>query len=222
MLHTETATPIRILIADDHPVVRDGLRAMLGTQPDFQMVGEAVNGREVIQRVAQLHPDVVLLDLEMPELDGIAALAQMRAATPQVRVIVLTAYDDDERIVDAAVAGAQGYLVKGAPREEIFQAIRFVHDGGSLLQPMVARRLRQRLNGQPNPSEESMGITARELDVLRLLVQGKSNKQIAAELTISERTTKFHVSSILAKLGAANRTEAAKIATQRGLVKLTK
>ncbi len=214
-------TPIRIMLADDHPVVRDGLRAMLSTQPDFQVVGEALNGVEAVQLAAQLMPDVLLLDLEMPELDGVAALEKIHAANPAARIIILTAYDEDERIVSAVVAGAQGYLLKGAPREDIFQAIRVVHAGGSLLQPMVASKLRQRLSGQGVKPAETIDLTPREIEVLQLIAQGMSNKQIATDLAITERTTKFHVSSILSKLEAANRTEAVKIAARRGLVKLT-
>ncbi len=220
MSDDSTATPIRIVIADDHPVVRDGLRAMLGTQPDFQIVGEAVNGGEALERAAELRPDVVLLDLEMPEMDGVAALTQLRAADPLARVIVLTAYDDDERIVRALVAGAQGYLVKGAPREDIFQAIRIVHGGGSLLQPIVASRLMQRLSTQSNQAEEAISLTARELEVLQLLAQGKSNREIADQLVIAELTVRTHVSNILGKLHLASRTQAALYALKEGLASL--
>jgi DNA-binding NarL/FixJ family response regulator len=209
------------MLADDHPVVRDGLRAMLSTQPDFQVVGEALNGVEAVGLAAQLKPDVLLLDLEMPELDGVAALEKIHAANPAARIIILTAYDEDERIVSAVVAGAQGYLLKGAPREDIFRAIRVVHAGGSLLQPMVASKLRQHLSRQWAKSAETIDLTPREIEVLQLIAQGMSNKQIAADLAITERTTKFHVSSILSKLEAANRTEAVRLAAQRGLVKLT-
>ena len=157
----------------------------------------------------------------MPELDGVAALEQMRAANPAARVIILTAYDEDERIVSAVVAGAQGYVLKGAPREDIFRAIRIVHAGGSLLQPLIASKLRRHLSEQADRLEDAVDLTPREIEVLQLIAQGKSNKQIAAELVITERTCKFHVSSILSKLEASNRTEAVKIAAQRGLVKLT-
>jgi DNA-binding NarL/FixJ family response regulator len=213
--------PIRLLVADDHPVVRDGLVAMLGTQPDFVVLGEASTGVEAVEQAAALEPDVVLLDLEMPGLDGAAALAQMRAARPQLRALVFTAFDTDERIVSAVRAGAQGYLLKGAPRDELFNAIRVVAGGGSLLQPVVASRLLQRLNAAadaPAPSAEP--LTEREHEVLRLLAQGKPNKEIAAALSISERTVKFHVSSLLSKLGASNRTEAVTLAAQRGLIDL--
>ncbi len=205
---------IRILVADDHPVVRDGLVAMLGTQPDFAVVGEASNGVEVIQKAQALRPDVILLDLEMPEMDGVETLRQLRAACPNIQAIVFTAFDTDERIVGAVQAGAKGYLLKGVPRNEIFNAIRVVSQGGSLLQPVVASKLLQHIS---NPET----LTDREADVLQLLAQGKTNKEIAAALVITERTVKFHISSILSKLGAGNRTEAVTIAAQRGLVKLT-
>jgi DNA-binding NarL/FixJ family response regulator len=221
MSSSSASRPIQILLVDDHPVVRDGLRAMLGLQPDFQIVGEATNGVEAVQQVGQLRPDVILLDLEMPELDGVAALEQIRAANPAARVIILTAYDEDERIVSAVIAGAQGYVLKGAPREDIFRAIRIVQAGGSLWQPLIASKLRRHLSEQAAKPEDAVELTPREIEVLQLIAQGKSNKQIAAELVITERTCKFHVSSILSKLEASNRTEAVKIATQRGLVKLT-
>ena len=216
-----TTASIHILLADDHPVVRDGLRAMLSTQPDFQVVGEAHNGIEAVHLATQLRPDVILLDLEMPELDGVSALGKIRTENPAARIIILTAYDEDERIVSAVIAGAQGYILKGAPREDIFKAIRVVQAGGSLWQPPVASKLRQHLSGQTTQAAAAIDLTPREFEVLHLLAQGKSNKQIAAELVITERTTKFHVSSILAKLEAANRTEAVMIAAQRGWVNLT-
>jgi DNA-binding NarL/FixJ family response regulator len=206
------ADPIRILVADDHPVVRDGLVAMLGTQPDFEVVGQAATGREVLSQVAALRPDVVLLDLEMPEMDGVEALQRLGQANSPVRVIVFTAFDSDERIVSAVQAGAQGYLLKGAPREEVFQAVRVVHAGGSLLQPVVASKLLRQVSDGFEP------LTPRELEVLGLVAQGLPNKEIAARLTITVRTVKFYVSSIMAKLGAGNRTEAVAIAAQRGLI----
>ena len=215
------AEPIRILIADDHPVVRDGLAAMLSTQADFQVVATAANGQEVVRLAAELQPDIVLLDLEMPELDGVEALARMRSASPAVRALIFTAFDTDERILSAVRAGAQGYLLKGAPREELFRAVRVVSQGGSLLQPVVASRLLQRMAGPAaTQAPAAAALTRREAQVLLLLAQGRANKEIAAELVISERTVKFHVSSILSKLGASNRTEAVRLALQRGLVAL--
>lgn len=209
---------IRILVADDHPVVRDGLVAILSTQPDLQVVAEAGSGREAVERVAQTRPDVVLLDLEMPDMDGVEALRRLRDSDPDTRVIIFTAFDTDERILAAVQAGAQGYLLKGAPREEVFNAVRVVHDGGSLLQPVVASKLLKQVSRDRRPEKEVEALTPREEEVLQLLAQGLQNKEIARQLVISERTVKFHVSSILAKLDAGNRTEAVAIAAQHGLV----
>ena len=210
---------IRILIADDHPIVREGLGAVLETQPDFEIAGEASTGAQAVERAAALRPDVMLLDLELPELDGVAALRAIRAANPAAKVIIFTAFDTDERILAAVQAGAQGYLLKGAPRDELFQAIRVVHGGGSLLQPVVAARLLRQVSSPPAPALAEP-LTDRELDVLRLLARGRQNKEIANELWISERTVKFHVSAILSKLGVGNRTEAVGKAAQVGLVEL--
>ena len=209
---------IRILVADDHPVVRDGLVAILGTQSDLQVVAEAGSGREVVERAAQTQPDVVLLDLEMPDMDGVEALRRLRADDADARVIIFTAFDTDERILAAVQAGAQGYLLKGAPREEVFNAVRVVHGGGSLLQPLVASKLLKQVSQREESGVELEPLTPREDEVLQLLAQGLQNKEIAAELVISERTVKFHVSSILTKLDAGNRTEAVAIAAQHGLV----
>ncbi len=213
------APTIRILIADDHPVVRDGLAAMLGTQADFEVVATAADGQQAVRLAAELRPDVVLLDLEMPELDGVEALTRLRAASPAVRALVFTAFDTDERILSAVRAGAQGYLLKGSPRDELFRAIRVVSQGGSLLQPVVASRLMQRM-ARSTEDDGPAALTGRQVEVLRLLAQGRANKEIAADLVISERTVKFHVSAILSKLGAGNRTEAVRLAVQRGLVSM--
>jgi DNA-binding NarL/FixJ family response regulator len=212
--------PIRILVADDHPVVRDGLVAILGTRPDFEVVGEAGTGREAVEQYQALAPDVVFLDLEMPEMDGVAVLRALRQHDPNVKVIIFTAFDTDERIVDAVRAGAAGYLLKGSPREDVFRAVQVVYAGGSLLQPVVASKLIRSMSQSKEEPELPEALTPREEDVLLLLAQGLQNKEIAAELVISERTVKFHVSSILSKLDAGNRTEAVAIAAQHGLVTL--
>ncbi len=210
-------TPIRILVADDHPVVRDGLVAILSSQRDFEVVGEAGSGAETLRLVGELQPDVLLLDLEMPEMDGVAVLQRLHDMRAEVRVLVFTAFDTDERILAAVRAGARGYLLKGVPRGEIFEAIRVVHAGNSLLQPVVASRLLRQMSEDDTALAGIRTLTARELDVLRLLMRGLQNKEIAHELVVTERTVKFHVSSILTKLGAGNRTEAVAIATRHGL-----
>jgi len=209
---------IRIVIADDHPIVREGLISVLETQPDFEVVGQANDGAEAVDVVAALQPDVVLLDLEMPHLDGVQALRTMRAANANVQALVFTAFDTDERIISAVQAGARGYLLKGAPRDELFGAIRIVAHGGSTLQPVVAAKLMERMTGPSRSQIEP--LTEREREVLQCMAQGLQNKEIASKLVISERTVKFHVSAILAKLGAGNRTEAVRLAMQHGLVQL--
>jgi DNA-binding NarL/FixJ family response regulator len=211
------ATKVRILVADDHPMLREGLVAVLSTQPDFEVVGEAADGSEVVQLAETLLPDVILLDLEMPGMDGVATLEKLREDGSAARAIVFTAYDTDERILGSLRAGARGYLLKGASRAEIFDAIRTVHSGGSLLQSVVTGRLLDHMRHERAASEPDP-LTPRELEVLALLARGLKNAEIADRLFIGERTVKFHVSSILAKLGADNRTEAARIALRRGLV----
>ena len=213
------SAPIRLLVADDHPVVREGLVAMLATEPGFEIVGEAADGETAVTRTRETAPDVLLLDLEMPGQDGIAVLHAVRDLDPPPAVLVFTAYDTDERIVGALQAGARGYLLKGAPRADLFQAVRVVKDGGSLLQPIIASKLLTHVRS-PQAPDLPEPLTEREMDVLRLLGQGMANKEIAAALVITERTVKFHISSIMGKLGAGNRTEAVSIAVQQGLLEL--
>jgi DNA-binding NarL/FixJ family response regulator len=216
----EPGERIRILVADDHPMLREGLIAVLSTQQDLEVVGEAADGSEVVRLADSLKPDVILLDLEMPGLSGVAALEKLRDADSTARTIIFTAYDTDERILGALRAGARGYLLKGAARTEIFDAIRTVHAGGSLLQPVVTNKLLQTMS-RAQRREETEPLTPREIEVLALLSQGLQNKEISGRLFISERTVKFHVSSLMHKLGAENRTETVTIAAQRGLIQLT-
>jgi DNA-binding NarL/FixJ family response regulator len=250
---------IRILVADDHPVVRDGLVAVLSTQPDFRVVGEAGDGRQAVEKVQALQPDVLLLDLEMPEMDGVEVLEAISETHPLVHAIVFTAYDTDERILGAIQVGARGYLLKGAPRQEVFQAIRLAMRGESLLPPLVASRLIRQVQAEKRPPARGSDgspligsglhrsalpkstlpkdrprlppgqgggeayvepLTRREREVLLLVSQGKTNKEIAQVLVVTERTVKFHVSSILSKLGAANRTEALQTALRLHLIEL--
>lgn len=206
---------IRIVVADDHPVVREGLAAILGTQPDLEVVGEAGDGEALLALAAELRPDVALVDLAMPGLDGAAAIRGLPAVSPATRALVLTAFDSDERIIGAIAAGAQGYLLKGAPRAAIFEAVRAVAAGRSLLEPPVAARLLAQV-ARPEPPS----LRPRELEVLRLVAQGRSNKAIAAALGLAERTVKFHLSGAMARLGAANRAEAVALAAQHGLIEL--
>jgi DNA-binding NarL/FixJ family response regulator len=210
---------IRILVADDHPMLREGLVAVLSTQPDFEVVGEAADGSEAVRLAGALRPDVILLDLEMPGTDGVAALERLRDAGSEIRAVVFTAYDTDKRILGALRAGARGYLLKGASRAEIFDAVRTVYAGGSLLQPGVTARVLEHL-GRGDERAQANQLTPRELEVLGLISEGLQNSEIAERLFVTERTVKFHVSSILAKLGADNRTEAVAIAARRGLIRM--
>jgi DNA-binding NarL/FixJ family response regulator len=215
------AERIRIVVIDDHPVVREGLVAMLQTQSDLEIVGEAGSGEDGVTLIEQLAPDVVLLDLELPKLDGVGVLRRLRERDAATRVIVFTVFDTDERIISAVEAGAAGYLLKGAPRSELFAAIRIVHGGGSLLQPLVASTVLRHVARRDRAAEPpTVSLTPREQSVLQLLTRGKSNKEIAATLGVTERTVKFHVSAIFTKLAVANRTEAVTKAVNAGLVTL--
>ncbi len=215
---------ITVFLADDHPVVREGLRAILETQPDFSVIGECGTGEDTVAKVKALRPDVLLLDLEMSQTDGVDVLRRIGAETDNTRVLVFTAYDSDDRILAAVQAGVQGYLLKGSPREQLFDAIRVVHGGGTLRQPATPSKLsvptQSGSDRSVSDARRASELTPREIDVLGHLAQGQANKQIAARLGISERTVKFHVSSIFRKLDASNRTEAVTIAAQRGIITL--
>lgn len=209
---------IKILVVDDHPVVREGLVAILEAQDDLTVVGEAGDGEQALQRYKAVEPDVVLMDLAMPGTDGVHAIQSIRAFDSGAKVVVLTAYDTDERILQAVQAGASGYLLKGAPREDIFRAVRVVNRGGSLLEPVVAGKLLNRMGDILRGDTIEEELSPRELDVLTLMARGLRNKEIAFELHITERTVKFHANAIYRKLDVGGRTEAVSKAIQRGLV----
>ena len=207
--------PIHVLIADDHSVVRQGLRMFLSSDPDLEIIGEAHNGAEALRMAKQLHPDVVLMDLLMPVMDGIRATAAIRREVPDTEVVALTSVLEDSSVVDAVRAGAIGYLLKDTEAHELRRAIKAAAAGQVQLSPQVAARLLREV-GLPEKSRET--LTERETDVLRLLAQGKSNKEISQGLTIGEQTVKTHVSHILEKLGVPSRTQAALYAIRVGLV----
>src|SRR5262245_39103353 len=207
---------IRVLVVDDHPVVRHGLTAIMGYEPDIEVVGDAADGEEAVRLILERRPDVVLLDLRLPKLDGVEVMRQVRAQAPQVRFLVLTTYDTDEYIGPALAAGAQGYLLKDALPDELARGVRAVMRGAAALEPEVAARLLERMA----EGERGDELSERELEVLRLLVAGASNKSIAAQLSLSENTIKTHISRIFAKLGVQSRAEAVAVALQRGLVPL--
>ena len=214
---------IKVLIVDDHTVVRDGLTVMLRREKDFTVVGEGQNGLEAVEKAQELHPDIILMDLRMPELDGVEAMRRIRAQEPEMKFIVLTTYDTDEYIFDAIEAGAKGYLLKDASRDELFQAVRAVHRGESLIQPGVASRVLDRfaqLSRQATQATETETLSEREVEVLQLMARGSPNKEIAAALSISESTVKTHVANIFQKLEVNGRTEAVTQAMQKGIIKL--
>ncbi|MFL7891962.1 MAG: response regulator [Anaerolineales bacterium] len=206
---------IRLLIVDDHPVVRDGLRGMLENQPDFEIAGDASEGSEAVQLVESLHPDIVLMDLRMPVMDGVTALREIKIQNPQVQVLVLTTYDSDADILPAIEAGAAGYLLKDSSREELFSAIRAAARGETVLAPAVAARL---VNRMRTPGEEQ--LSSRELEVLQLVAEGESNSEIASHLHISQATVKSHLVHIFDKLGVSDRTAAVTVALRRGILRL--
>jgi DNA-binding NarL/FixJ family response regulator len=209
---TTQSDQIRVLIADDHVTVREGLAAMIGRQPDMRVIGEAANGRDAVNLWSKLHPDVALLDLRMPMLDGVGTIDEIRRHDAAARVVVLTTFDTDNEISRAIKAGAKGYLLKDAQREELLDCIRKVHGGETCIPPALVAKLAAGMSNET--------LTGRELDVLTLLARGKSNKEIGANLYISETTVKSHLRSIFAKLNVLSRTEAISAASRRGLVQL--
>lgn len=205
---------IRVAVADDHPVVREGLAAILEVVADFRVVGSVGSAEELLESARRTRPDVVLLDLELPRVDGVEAIARLREALPECRVIVFTAYDTDEKVVGAIRSGAMGYLLKGASASQIIDAVRAVYAGNSYLGPGIAEKA---FAGRSQPAGAA-GLSAREREVLRLVGKGRSNKEIARILAISARTVKFHLTSIMNKLGADNRAQAVALAAQRGIL----
>lgn len=206
---------IRLLVVDDHPVVREGLVAVLNDRPDLEVVGTAGSGEEAIASARCFAPDVILLDLEMPGMAGVAAIPALREAAPEGRILVFTAYSTDECVFGALRSGASGYLLKGAAAEEIARAVRTVHGGGSHLEAGVAEKLLASVRG---PQGAAPVLSKREREVLKLVAGGQPNKQIARALGITERTVKFHLTALFQKLGAENRAGAVAIAAQRGLL----
>jgi len=211
---------IRLLIADDHQIVRKGIRALLATRKEFQVVGEASNGEEAVALAQSLHPDVVLMDLVMPKMDGIQATREITTRLTGTRVLILTSFDADEQVFPAIKAGALGYLLKDSGPQELVQAIRQVHHGEPFLEPGIARKVLAEISSPPQKPLTPEPLTARELEILRLVAQGKSNKEIAAQLVIAEETVHSHVSSILGKLHLASRTQAALYALKEGIASL--
>lgn len=210
-----SATPVRVLIVDDHPVVRTGVRGMLAGDPGFDVVGEASGGEEAARLARTLEPDVVLMDLRMPGVDGVEATRRIRHRHPAMQVLVLTTYDTDDDVVRAVEAGAVGYLLKDAPREELFRGVRAAARGESVLASAVASRLMDRMRTPPGPA-----LSAREVEVLALVADGRPNKDIARRLYISETTVKTHLAHIFTKLGVDDRTAAVTVALDRGIIRL--
>lgn len=208
---------IRVVLADDHSVVRKGVREFLEEEPDIDVIGEASDGLQAVELATELQPDVIVMDIKMPQLSGVDATKRIRTAAPKVRVLALTAYDDDPYIFGLLEAGASGYVLKTAESSELIRAIRAVAAGQSALDPAIAPRIIARV-AQPVPVAES--LTERELEVLRLAARGLTNKQIGHDLDISDRTVQNHLANIYTKLGVASRTEAVTAALQRGMLRL--
>jgi NarL family two-component system response regulator LiaR len=211
---------IRVLVADDHAIVREGIRALLATEPDIEMVGEAENGRAAVAAAERLRPDVILMDLVMPEMDGIEAIRHITARQPEVPILVLTSFAADDKVFPAIKAGALGYILKDSGPDDLVQAIHQVYRGEPSLEPEIARKVLFELAQPPRQPPTPDPLTARELEVLRLIAQGKSNREIAEELVLAELTVRTHVSNILGKLHVANRTQAALYALKEGLASL--
>ncbi|MCB8924133.1 MAG: response regulator transcription factor [Ardenticatenaceae bacterium] len=210
------STPIKVMIVDDHAIVREGLAMLLGEEDQIELVGEASNGAEALTRVPLLQPDVILMDLVMPEMDGITATAKIKAAHPRCQVLVLTSFAENQRVPDAIQAGAVGYLLKDVLKTDLLRAIQAASRGEPTLHPEAQRQLMQQMVS-PEPKSLLTSLTEREMDVLRLIARGNSNKEIAADLHLTEGTVKGYVSTILGKLQVADRTQAALYAVKNGV-----
>ncbi len=211
--------PIRVLIVDDHAVVREGLRTFLELQDGIEIAGEAADGHEAVTRAVALEPDVILMDLMMPRGDGVTAMRALRARVPRSRVIVLTSFSDEQRLMPALEAGAHGYLLKDAEPSELARAVRAAHAGEAVIDPTVAQRLLSTLAGPRPAAAGGKSLTPREREVLEWIAVGASNKRIALELGIAQKTVKTHVGHVLAKLGVSDRTQAALLAVRHGLAR---
>ncbi len=211
---------IRILVADDHAIVREGLRALISGKPDMELVGEAADGEEAVLKAGLAKPDVILMDLVMPRKNGLEAIKEIKRAQPNARILVLTSFAEEEQIVTAVKSGALGYLLKDSSPHELIEAIRCVYRGDASLHPEVARKLVLGLGKTPKPEPEVSALTERELQVLQWMARGFSNPAIAAEMHIGEGTVRYHVSNVLSKLGFENRTQAVLYAVREGLVEL--
>jgi NarL family two-component system response regulator LiaR len=212
--------PIRVLVADDHAIVRKGIRALLATEPTIDVIGEAQDGREAISVADRLQPDVILMDLVMPGVDGLEATRHILACQPEVRILVLTSFAGDDKVMPAIKAGALGYLLKDSGPEDLIKAIEQVHGGESSLHPTIARKLIQEFTGASTKQNDIESLTDREIEVLKLVAQGHSNREISDRLSISEATVRTHVSNILSKLSLYSRTQAALYALREGLASL--
>ncbi|MBS3765379.1 response regulator transcription factor [Candidatus Bipolaricaulota bacterium] len=215
---SEDGEKIELVIVDDHRVVRSGVKALIDTEPHLEVIGEAADGREAVTKVKSQNPDVVLMDLVMPEMDGVEATSKITKVDPAPKILILTSFSEEERIIQAIKAGATGYLIKDASPDELVQAIKDVYHGESTLDPKVAGTVLRSVQNEPQDSSED--LTDREVEVLELLAEGLPNEDIAEKLYISERTVRSHVSNILAKLDLTNRTQAALYAVKKGIVEL--
>jgi NarL family two-component system response regulator LiaR len=215
-----TPTPIRILIADDHAVVRRGLQTLISSEPNMEVIGEAVDGVDAVQKALELEPDVILLDMVMPRQNGLEAIVQIKQTRPDARILILTSFAEDDKVFPSIKAGALGYLLKDSSPEQLLQAILDVYRGEPSLHPSIALKLMRELNQPPDlpPTEEP--LTEREVEVLKLVARGLTNQEIASTLVISERTVGNHIGNILSKLHLANRTQAALYALRQGLASL--